>query len=80
MRETFLDITGASAAILPRIVALGDKHDVRVPRVTHLPDGRPAVIAHYAEQRLGSRVEVPGADVNVAAVDGHRVADAVVQR
>jgi hypothetical protein len=49
-----------------RLVLLGEKHDVRVPRVTHLPDGRPAVIAHFAEQRLGSRVEVPGADVNVA--------------
>jgi hypothetical protein len=49
-----------------RIVSLGEKHDVRVPRVTHLPDGRPAVIAHFAEQRLGSRVELPGADVNVA--------------
>jgi hypothetical protein len=49
-----------------RVVALGEKHDVRVPRVTHLPDGRPAVIAHFAEERLGSRVEVPGADVNVA--------------
>jgi hypothetical protein len=49
-----------------RIAALGEKHDVRVPRVTHLADGRPAVIAHFAEERLGTRVEVPGADVNVA--------------
>jgi hypothetical protein len=50
-----------------RVVALGEKHDVRVPRVTHLPDGRPAVIAHFAEGRLGVRAPAAGADVNEAA-------------
>jgi hypothetical protein len=45
-----------------RIVRLGPNHDVRVPRVTHLPDGRPAVIARFASGRLGVRVPAVGAD------------------
>jgi hypothetical protein len=66
-----------------RIVALGPNHDVRVPRVTHLPDGRPAVIARFASGRLGVRVPAVGADpndqtawVSAASMRGLRDADA----
>jgi hypothetical protein len=45
-----------------RTVDLGPKEDVLVPRVTHLPDGRPLVIAHYADDVLGERAPAPGAD------------------
>jgi hypothetical protein len=45
-----------------RTVELGPKEDLLVPRVTHLPDGRPLVIAHYADDRLGARVPALGAD------------------
>jgi len=45
-----------------RTVELGPREDVLVPRVTHLPDGRPLVIAHYADDRLGTRVPALGAD------------------
>ena len=51
-----------------RIVTLGPNRDVRVPRVTHLPDGRPAVIAHFARHRLGVRVPAVGADPNDQSV------------
>jgi hypothetical protein len=51
-----------------RIVALGPKRDVREPRVTHLPDGRPAVIAHFARGRLGVRIPALGADPGDQAV------------
>jgi hypothetical protein len=47
-----------------RTVELGPKEDVLVPRVTHLPDGRPLVIAHYADDRLGVRVPALGGDPN----------------
>jgi hypothetical protein len=47
-----------------RVVELGPKEDVLVPRVAHLPDGRPVVIAHYADDRLAARVPNLGADPN----------------
>jgi hypothetical protein len=45
-----------------RVVSLGIKRDILPPRVTHLPDGRPVVIAHFAADRLGTRVARLGAD------------------
>jgi hypothetical protein len=53
-----------------RVVELGPKEDVLVPRVTHLPDGRPVVVAHYADDRLGVRVPNAGADPNDASAWG----------
>ena len=47
----------------PRVA--GHLPDPRLPRLTHLPDGRPAVIAQYVAGRLGTRVAVPSADVGV---------------
>jgi hypothetical protein len=49
-----------------RIVDLGREQYGRHARVLHLPDGRPVVVAHFAERRLGTRVAAPGADPNVA--------------
>lgn len=45
-----------------RVVQLGPDRSVRAARVTHLPDGRPVVVAHYALHRLGARAPNPGAD------------------
>ena len=53
-----------------RVVPLGVKSDLLPPRVTHLADGRPAVIAHYAANRLGARVAALGADPNDPAAWG----------
>jgi hypothetical protein len=50
-----------------RVVSLGVKKDLRPPRVSHLPDGRPVVIAHYATGRVGARVPAAGADPDVQA-------------
>lgn len=48
-----------------RIVALGTYHGSRLPHVTHLADGRPVVVAEYVDDRLGTRVAVLSADVDV---------------
>jgi hypothetical protein len=48
-----------------RIVSLGTYQNLRLPRLTHLPDGRPVAVAQYVAGRLGTRVAVPGADVGV---------------
>jgi hypothetical protein len=53
-----------------RVVSLGVKKDLLAPRVTHLADGRPVVIAHYAADRLGARVARLGADPNDPAAWG----------
>jgi hypothetical protein len=45
-----------------RVVPLGRHTSTAWPRVTHLPDGRPAVIAQYALRRLGARVPAACAD------------------
>ena len=37
----------------------------RLPHVTHLADGRPVVVAEYADDRLGTRVAVLSADADV---------------
>jgi hypothetical protein len=50
-----------------RVVPLGQHRSTLWPRVTHLPDGRPAVIAQYALGRLGARVPAAGADPENAA-------------
>ena len=50
-----------------RVASLGVKQDVRPPRVTYVPDGRPVVIAHYANDRIGARVPAVGADPDVQA-------------
>jgi hypothetical protein len=47
-----------------RMVALGTYEGTRLPHVTHLADGRPLVVAEYADDRLGTRVAVPSTDVN----------------
>jgi hypothetical protein len=64
-----------------RVVSLGVKRDLLAPRITHLADGRPVVIAHYAVDRLGARVARPGAEPNDPAAWGsatamHRLRDA----
>jgi hypothetical protein len=64
-----------------RVVSLGVKKDLLAPRMTHLADGRPVVIAHYAADRLGARVARLGADPNDPAAWGsatalHRLRDA----
>jgi hypothetical protein len=53
-----------------RVVSLGVKKDLLAPRVTHLADGRPVVIAHYAADRLGARVARLGGDPNDPAAWG----------
>jgi hypothetical protein len=53
-----------------RVVSLGIKHDLRPPRVAHLPDGRPVVIAHYVADRIGARVPAAGADPDDQAAWG----------
>jgi hypothetical protein len=53
-----------------RIVMLGELTTRLWPRLTHLPDGRPVVIGHYAESRLGARVAAAGADPNDPAAWG----------
>jgi hypothetical protein len=53
-----------------RVVSLGVKRDLLPPRVTHLADGRPVVIAHYATNRLGARVAALGVDPNDPAAWG----------
>ena len=50
-----------------RVVSLGIKKDVRPPRVTYVPDGRPVVVAHYATDRLGARVPAVGSDPDLQA-------------
>jgi hypothetical protein len=57
-----------------RVVSLGVKKDLLAPRVTHLADGRAAVIAHYAADRLGARVARLGADPNDPAAWGSATA------
>jgi hypothetical protein len=57
-----------------RVVSLGVKKDLLAPRLTHLPDGRPVVIAHYAADRLGARVARLGADANDPAAWGSATA------
>ena len=44
---------------------LGTYHGSRLPHVTHLADGRPVVVAEYADDRLGTRVAVLSADVGL---------------
>jgi hypothetical protein len=53
-----------------RVVSLGTRKGGRPPRVSHLPDGRPVVIAHFAAKRLGARVPRAGADPNDPAAWG----------
>jgi hypothetical protein len=53
-----------------RIVPLGELTTRLWPRLTHLGDGRPVVIGHYAESRLGARVAAAGADPNDPAAWG----------
>jgi hypothetical protein len=53
-----------------RLVSLGRAESVRWPRLTHLPDGRPVVIAHFTPDRLGARVPAAGADPDVQAAWG----------
>jgi hypothetical protein len=48
-----------------RVVSLGTPRSTRAPRVTHLPDGRPAVLQQYRAHALGTRVPARGADPNV---------------
>jgi hypothetical protein len=53
-----------------RVVSLGVKRDLLAPRVTHVIDGRPVVIAHYAADRLGARVARAGVDPDDPAAWG----------
>jgi hypothetical protein len=55
---------GLAGGLEQRVVPLGVKKDLLAPRVTHLADGRPVVIAHYAADRLGARAARLGADPN----------------
>jgi hypothetical protein len=81
--EVLFQRIGLGGGVEQRVVSLGLKHDVRPPHVTHLADGRPVVIAHYATNRLGARVTRKGADPDdpagwgpFTALHGLRDADA----
>jgi hypothetical protein len=65
--EVLFQRVSLAGGVEQRVVSLGVKKDLRPPRVAHLPDGRPVVIAHYATDRIGARVAATGADPDVQA-------------
>jgi hypothetical protein len=64
-REVQFQRVALGGAPEQRIVSLGTYQD-RLPRVTHLADGRPVVVAKYVTNRVGTRVAVLGVDVDAA--------------